>query len=138
MHKGVMPSNNPLPCPSVLSHSFKTQQRMQVDSGIPSESMDAIIFAKLGSSPDRTLGVQVCYSHAIGVAPQTSPLQKALHEPHFMQDFIKRDYTEMPRLCSRMALRVDLPDIYTEMPCRSVCLKCLHLQLKSSNCLQEQ
>ena len=52
MHKGVMPSNNPLPCPSVhvLSHSFKLQQRMQVDSGIPSDSMDAIIFAKLGLS----------------------------------------------------------------------------------------
>ena len=40
--------------------SFKPQQRMQVDSGIPSDSMDAIIFAKLGSSLDHTTGVQVC------------------------------------------------------------------------------
>ena len=91
MHKGVMPLNNPLPCLSVLSHSFKPQQRMQVDSSIPSDSMDAIIFAKLGSSLDHTMGVQVCYSHAIGAASQTSPLQEALHKPHFMQGFIQAE-----------------------------------------------
>ncbi|CAK0786167.1 hypothetical protein CVIRNUC_009380 [Coccomyxa viridis] len=67
MHKGVMPSNNPLPCPSVhvLSHSFKPQQRMQVDSGIPSDSMDAIIFAKLGLSLDHTMGVQAVRNNAL-------------------------------------------------------------------------
>lgn len=111
MHKGVMPSNNPLPCPSVhvLSHSFKPQQRMQVDSGIPSDSMDAIIFAKLGLSLDHTMGVQVCYSHAIGAASQTSPLQKVLNGPHLIQGYIQAESTEMPRLCSKTALRDNMP-----------------------------
>ena len=89
MHKGVVPSGNPLPCLSFLPHNFKPQQRKQADSGILSESMDAIIFAKLSSSLDHTTGVQVCYSRAIGAAPQTSPLQNALPHPDLMQGFTR-------------------------------------------------
>ena len=89
MHKGIVPSDKPLPCPSVLSHNFKPQQRMHTNSGVLSESMDAIIFAKLGSSLDHARGMQVCYSHANGASPRTSPLQNALHQPHLKQGFIQ-------------------------------------------------
>ena len=60
IHKGIVPSADPLPCSFALMPSFDPRQHRQANPGILSGSMDAIIFAKLGmGTPARPIPSQL-------------------------------------------------------------------------------
>ena len=112
MHKGVTPSDNQISCPSTLLHNFKPQQDMQADPGILSDPIDAIIFAKLGSSLDHAWGMQVCVLVPSGAVPRTITLQNALHQPHRMQGFtqaVSKSVLKGPDSSARLPCGKTLP-----------------------------